>query len=540
MDLPGSTASYHGWVTSWLVPLFASALLAARWFVRRIEVAGPYPAQARVRFERRTSLALVVAALVAAANYADYGRARYGTYVNEWDTFHYYLNTRYLPELGYRGLYAATLVADAETGLRYRGTEVRDLDTYDLVPVERVLARAPAVRARFSPKRWVTFVADVKWFKHQLTVERWSIILVDRGYNGTPPWTAAVGLATNALSFRSDAQRAALVALDPLLLLAMLACVRWAYGRDAAALVAVLVGTHYLLSWGHLKGSILRTDFAVCTVAAACCMRRKRYALAGALLGWAAVARAFPLVFAAGPAVLFASRLATERKIDRDIARFFAALAAVMCAAVLLSMARYGGAHVLREWYAKIALHARETSDWNVGFRALVDVNFVDGVPHAFPAARMLHEEPEVQALRGALLGGVRLAVVVPALYFARYLRDHEALTFGFVYLFFLASPDYYYLLVLCAPMLFYLERPDGPQRSLGAAYMLLTGAFGYLLFAGWHRFAGAVPMLRGHHQEFATTYYLTWAVCLTALHMLALAAARGYAISKLPAHMRR
>jgi hypothetical protein len=88
--------------------------------------------------------------------------------------------------------------------------------------------------------------------------------------------------------------------------------------------------------------------------------------------------------------------------------------------------------------------------------------------------------------------------------------------------------------------MLFYLERPDGPQRSLGAAYMLLTGAFGYLLFAGWHRFAGAVPMLRGHHQEFATTYYLTWAVCLTALHMLALAAARGYAISKLPAHMRR
>ncbi len=506
MDHPASTVAQHGPVIVWIVPLVAAALVAARWLARRIEVAGPYTAQARVRFERRTSLAFVVAALVAAVTYG----ARRGPSLDAESSFHDYLTSRYLPELGHHGLYAAALAADAETGLRYQGAAVRDLDTGALVPAARVLARAPTVRARFRPKRWVTFVADVKWFKHQLSVDRWSALLTESGDRGTPARAAVVGLATNALSVRSDAHRVALAALDPLLLLAMLACVGWAYGRDAAALVAVLAGTHYLVSGGHLVGAIPRADAAVCTVAAACCMRRQRYALAGALLGWAAVSRVFPLVFAAGPGALFASRLVTDRRVDRNLARFFTALAAVMLATLLVSMARNG----VHAWSATIA-PAR--TDSGVGLRTLFDARFVDGATRPLTATT---------TLRRALLAVARLALVAPALHGARYLRDHEALTFGFVCLFALAAPAHGDLLVLVAPMLFYLERPDVPQRALGASYVLLTGAAGYLLALCCTRFA--------------TTYGLTWALCLSVLHMLALATARAYALAKLPAHMRR
>ncbi len=70
----------------------------------------------------RIVLGLVLAgsAALAVGNYADFGKWRGGSYLNAWEFFHYYLGSKYVNEVGYTGLYEAALVADDETGLKFR------------------------------------------------------------------------------------------------------------------------------------------------------------------------------------------------------------------------------------------------------------------------------------------------------------------------------------------------------------------------------------------------------------------------------------
>ena len=85
------------------------------------------------------------------------------------------------------------------------------------------------------------------------------------------------GLVTRHLSVRNPVSRWLMLALDPLLLLAASLAVAWAFGLRTALLLVVFVGTHYLLSWGHLKGALLRTDFAMASVLAVCLVKQRYY-----------------------------------------------------------------------------------------------------------------------------------------------------------------------------------------------------------------------------------------------------------------------
>jgi len=75
--------------------------------------------------------------------------------------------------------------------LRYHNprNQIRDLTTAQLRDVSEVAAESARYRARFSDSRWREFVADVTWFKMQLPAHRWSLLLADHGYNGTPAWS---------------------------------------------------------------------------------------------------------------------------------------------------------------------------------------------------------------------------------------------------------------------------------------------------------------------------------------------------------------
>jgi len=76
------------------------------------------------------------------------------------EMFHYALGSKYFPELGYDGLYEASLAAQAQASpeLPLPGT-VRDLRTNAVVPATDVLGRRVEAIARFSPSRWKAFVA---------------------------------------------------------------------------------------------------------------------------------------------------------------------------------------------------------------------------------------------------------------------------------------------------------------------------------------------------------------------------------------------
>lgn len=467
---------------------------------------------------------LGLGALLSVAVYVDFGVFRYGTYLNEWDFYHYYLGTKYAPELGYDKLYGATLLADAEGGLRYRNPQnaIRDLSSAELVPAQSVAAQAGRYLSGFDRERWHEFVADVTWFKQQLPAERWSILLVDHGYNGTPAWSFVVGgLVSRHLSVRAAWGRWLMLLLDPALLLATIAAVAWAFGRRTAFLMAIFVGTHYLMSWGHLKGALLRTDFAMCAALAVCLVKKKRYKLAGVLLGWAILSRIFPVFFLVGPGVLLVWGWFESREIPRRWLGLLASCAATVTLVVAGSCLYFGGFDIWREWSHKITLHYANGSDWDLGYRTIVEAAFVHGVP----------VRPEdVGNASGWTLPSlvVALLLLVPAVGFLRALEDYQAVAYGFVFVFVLSLATYYYYAILCVPFLFFAPEVEKLQAALGAAFMFFCGLAGYVLFSGWRWLADSWVVFRGWHQTFPTYYFLSCLIAVTVAQMIFVAGTRA------------
>src|SRR5262245_47687069 len=143
--------------------------------------------------------AWVMAALALAAVLAPMQMAplRSDITIVHWSEFyHYLLNTRYFPEVGYTGLYDATVVADHEYDAAHWNGDlgVRSLSTYAIGPRSEVLARAEAIKAPFAAVRWEAFKRDVAVFRAALGADwRDSRIQQDHGYNGTPVTTLLLG-----------------------------------------------------------------------------------------------------------------------------------------------------------------------------------------------------------------------------------------------------------------------------------------------------------------------------------------------------------
>jgi hypothetical protein len=183
---------------------------------------------------------------------------------------------------------------------------------------------------------------------------------------------------------------------------------------------------------------------------------------------------------------------------------------------------------VWHEWWVKITDHYAGMSHWNVGYQPLVDIDFENGVPELIDVQQRLSEEPDLLVRHYVATWGARLAVLLPALVFARDLEDDESLAYGFVGMFFMVAASYYYFLVLCVPLLFFVRSVEQPSRAIGLCWMLLTGAAGYLFFNGWEPLREHWLIFRGWKQYFQTYYFMSWMLCVTALYMVALAAARA------------
>jgi hypothetical protein len=535
-ELPNSWAPVHGWpltrilIAAAIVVCLGYGAVASPRIARRLSAAAQ-------RTVRRILLVIVgIAALLSVAVFLDFGVFRYGTYLNEWDFYHYYVGTKYAPELGYTKLYGATLLADREAGQRYHNpqSQIRDLLTAELRPVESVWVESARYRGAFSDERWRELVADVTWFRQQLPEQRWSLLLVDHGYNGTPAWSFVVGaLLTRHLSVRAGVQRWLMLLLDPALLLATAAVVGWAFGLRSAFLLVIFIGTHYLMSWGHMKGALLRTDFAMCSVLAVCLVKKERHKLAGVLLGWAILSRIFPGFFLVGPVVLLLWGWVRERRLQRSWLCLLSTCAGTVALVVAGSCLYFGGIEIWREWSQKIALHYAGGSDWDMGFRSVAEAAFVRGVP-----VRPADLGQAAQAGSWSLAGMVvAVLVLVPAVSFLRALEAYRVVAYGFVFIFMLSLATYYYYLVLCVPLLFFAPSLDKIQSALGTAFMFLVGLAGYVLYAGWPSLGERWLVFHGWRQTFPTYYFLSCLTIVTVAQMIAVAAtaARGSAKPHLP-----
>ncbi|HVU03835.1 MAG TPA: hypothetical protein VHE30_18880, partial [Polyangiaceae bacterium] len=311
------------------------------------------------------------------------------TWVHTWDMRVYFPTAKYFDELGFDGLYVASVAAYLEDspGASERGVagvEIRDLKTYDMTTVSHVMDDVKTIKNRFSPERWQAFKRDMSYFWKTMGSGGYLGSLRDHGGNATPAWIFAVNLMfAHAVATENVLLRAAW--LDPLLLLLFFVVAYRTFGLRTALVCIVVYGASTFPWFGsNWAGSTLRNDWMVCVGLGACALRKDRPALGGALLAGAAMIRAFPALsvfFLTAPFLVWLADTAnSEGKIPapkrilehaRPLFVPVGAAAACVFSLVILSTLKFGFHHSWGDWAHKIALHSVTPNVNHVGLRTL-------------------------------------------------------------------------------------------------------------------------------------------------------------------------
>lgn len=254
----------------------------------------------------RAGRALTLAAILAAAGYLNFGAFHGRTFIHHWEQFHYALGAKYFPELGYDGLYDASIEAQRsrDPGATLH-TSYRDLRTNKVVATDSPEARArrQMVVARFGPERWRAFVADNDFFVSHNDPGYLASIRLDHGFNPPPSWTFVARLFAGWPAI-DEGTLTAFALLDLALLAALFVVVARTYGTRWGCLALALFGINYAGRYFWVGGAFLREDWLAAIVIGICLLERKRYRWAGACFAYAAAVRIFPVLFLVGPAVV--------------------------------------------------------------------------------------------------------------------------------------------------------------------------------------------------------------------------------------------
>jgi len=289
-------------------------------------------------------------------------------FINRWEMYHYQLGSKYFPELGYDGLYSASLLAQQQSAPDLPVGPLRDLNTNKLVSFEANEPKRREVRERFGENRWQSFVADHRNYIEGSTLSFWKNVRRDHGYNPTPAWTFVARMFDARLG-SSDVELAFLASLDIVLMAMMFTVVFRTYGYQVTCLGLAIAGLGF--GWRYMYiGSLMRLDWLAAVVVGICSLKRDRFAIAGACFGYAAVVRVFPVLFLAGPALL-----ALKSWLDGERPKWPIRLAAGFAATFFLGL--IGGSMTGRgvdawtEFYDDIRVHRDTWFTNSVGMETL-------------------------------------------------------------------------------------------------------------------------------------------------------------------------
>jgi len=316
---------------------------------------------------RRYAAAMFALALPALFAHLQFTPLGPGVTIVHWGEFyHYYLNTKYFPELGYTGLYDATVIADHEDDpdTWQPDLPVRSLRTYENITRGDVLDRADEIRSAFTEARWQAFSRDVADFRAGAGPE-WQTghYQQDHGYNGSPLVTLLLGaLARQPFCDTATFVRAA-AWFDLALVLIAAVAMAFLVGAEPAALFLFLWAANPFNDFATIGGAYLRYLHLFPLLALAIGYVRGRYALAGASLALAIGLRIFPLYLALGVAAQDLLGPGRGERLRRHV-RFYAALALalVLIAGATSLQASPDGRNPWRPYLEKLDLHAQRLS----------------------------------------------------------------------------------------------------------------------------------------------------------------------------------
>ena len=425
----------------------------------------------------RRSRVVILATLGAALlSYSNFGFFHMGWgHIHYWDAFHYFMGPKYLPELGYTRLYEAAVVAGRELGELGTVTHIRDLTTYSARGVDAI--DAPAVRGRFSEKRWQAFKSDFAFFLPHLP---WPGPLLDHGYNDPPPRALLLHvllrwIPANLLTLTL------LTSLDYLLIVVAYWAVRRAFGEIAAGLAFAFFALSFFARFDLIGGSILRWDWIAALLIGLAAFARGSGATAGVLLGYAVLARVFPILFLVPPAMKWIQ--ARLRRSGHETLASCLCLAAGLIVVVTLGIAATEATRgLIPEFFARMRLHNAVPSINRVGLGSLLTVHAAldtalwdEGGPRVLQDA-MVAARPAAYVL--PLVSTLYLLVAVPLI---RRASSLESVMYAVPLVFFALSPTgyYYSFLVLLVLLPWQTGQPDN-VRLLGMGVLTFNMAVSY------------------------------------------------------------
>jgi hypothetical protein len=306
--------------------------------------------------------------------YFNFGAFHFGgIYVHLWDTFHHVLGAKYADELQYDLLYECVTVADAEEpggAAAARARQVIDLRTNHISAGEDVLAHPERCRDRFSKARWADFKRDVGFFRARFPEADWQRVTLDHGFNASPVWL----FVAHPLVGRgpmTGTRLAVLSAIDPVLMVAGFVAVAWAFGAAPAALAAVVWGTYFPARLWWTGGAFLRWDWLAALLAGVALCRRGRSYAGGALLGYSALSRVFPVLALAGALLAWLVARLRRRAVDPAVRRVL--LGALGAAAILVPLsAAVRGPRMWQAFARNLSKHTSVASPNRMGLGVLV------------------------------------------------------------------------------------------------------------------------------------------------------------------------
>jgi hypothetical protein len=528
-----------------------------------------YAVQDRFRIKATRSylsVTLVGLAIVSAWAMYDCGHyAKWPFYINKHDFWHYYMGPKYSQEVGYVHLYPCAAIVDAENDARFERTGVRDQEDYSkTISVKDILRRRDEYKAKFTPERWEEFEHDVLFFRQLMGKGRWQKALGDKGYNATPVWNMPARIMTNMIPTPEPLQGEdlryerigfglrCLLGLDLALIVLLMTAISWAFGWRTMLFAMVFFGTNYMINQTHIKGSILRMDWMSFLVISTCLLKKGYYKTSGALMGYAAMSRIFPAVFLFGmgakllwPFVSpvydrlgrrFSSKrrttskpsnttsqerqnlwtfLITTLKSQRRYLEFFVVLSVVVAIAFSLSVQFDGGIKKWKKYQELINHHNEDIVGVRTGFKH-VFLNLYNPSRQAEyrPVNRGDTWKKNVQKKfeeQHLVWNGILLLVLGVSFFAVRGLEDHETVPYGFVLAFFMATPTFYYYVMLVVPLLLFAPKLDRIPQALGMAFMFAVSVLGYVLY---------IEM----KQNFTMFYVLSWMYLILSLYIMYIA----------------
>lgn len=244
-----------------------------------------------------------------------------------WNTYHYYLGSKYFDELKYIWLYTYTLRADEEIGENRTADAQRVMDLIELeeVPRERVLAQSEG-RSDFTPERWEEFKRDIRFFNKWISPYNWSRVLRDHGYNATPTWNTFGSAISNTFPLQNRWSRAVVLSLDLVMLIATFIAVGWAFGARPALLMSIF----FLIFFGNeffTVGGFIRYDWYCATVIAFVLYHKGYWRASAPFLAFAAMTRIFPGFLLLGPGIQWLVAGIRTRRFEKKAFQMFAVFA---------------------------------------------------------------------------------------------------------------------------------------------------------------------------------------------------------------------